>query len=579
MAFPPGFIEDLNERCDIVEVVSDYVELKQKGVNLFGRCPFHSEKTPSFSVNRDKQIYHCFGCGVGGDVISFVMRAENLEFPDAVRFLASRAGIVVPEESDNAASKQRARLLEINKEAARFFYNNLQSSAGDKARRYLEKRGISEKTAKRFGLGYALDSWDSLITGISGYEKSELIAAGLAIAGKNGRVHDKFRDRLMFPIINIRGDVVAFGGRVFDDSTPKYLNSPETPVFNKSQNLFALNIAKMVKGKRLILAEGYMDVIALHQAGFDGAVASLGTSLTEAQARLISKYAEEVVIAYDMDQAGRSATERAISILQKTGLPVKVLELGDSKDPDEFIRKYGSEAFAKKLERSENHIEYRLDAIKAKYDLEDDADRVRYLRDAANLISTLNNPVERAVYAGKIAELGRVSVSVVEKEASLAYSRRTGKEKKKDLRKILSPVTEVQPRSKELRYDNIRSAMAEEGVIRLTMRHSNLLTYASERLSGDIFSAPVLSKIFVEMIKLSEAGMPVTPALLSQSLSGDEMDQLSRILFKESAEDNPETEIKDYIKIIEAEHQKRTPDEGNGLIKQWEMMREKKMWQ
>ena len=328
MAIPESFLQELVEKNDIVDVVGEYVRLtKRSGSNQFGLCPFHSEKTPSFSVSPDRQIYHCFGCGKGGGVINFIMEIENLSFPEAVEFLAKRVGMTMPEQEDSREAKKRRRLLDLNRDAARFFYSCLSKPEGKPALDYMARRQITPHTAKRFGLGYAPDTWDSLINAMKalGYSEYEMFDAGLVRKGKNGGHYDTFRNRLMFPVIDVRGDFIGFSGRILGDGEPKYMNSPETMVFNKSRNLFALNLAKKSKSGHIILAEGNVDVVMMHQAGFDGAVASLGTSLTPEQARLISHYTNEVIIAYDNDGAGKKASQRAIGLLEKLDLKVKVL--------------------------------------------------------------------------------------------------------------------------------------------------------------------------------------------------------------------------------------------------------------
>ena len=345
MPFPEKFIDDLVARNDIVDVVSGYVRLsKRSGANQFGLCPFHSEKTPSFAVNPEKQIYHCFGCGKGGSVINFIMEIENLGYRDAVAFLARRAGMAMPQEQEDAESRKRARMLALNKDAARFFYEQLSTPGGSRARDYMARRRISPATARNFGLGFAPDSWDSLEKAMrqKGYSDFELAEAGLVRRGKNGGFYDTFRDRLMFPVIDVRGSVIGFSGRILGDGEPKYMNSPETLVFNKSRNLFALNLAKKSKSGYILLSEGNIDVVSLHQAGFDSAVASLGTSLTPEQARLLSRYTDQVIIAYDNDGAGIKASQRAIGILEKLDVKVKVLRLEGAKDPDEFIKARGA---------------------------------------------------------------------------------------------------------------------------------------------------------------------------------------------------------------------------------------------
>ena len=323
MAFPQQFLDELVSRNDIVDVVSSYVSLTRKGGNYFGLCPFHNEKTPSFSVSPDKQIYHCFGCKHGGGVISFIMEIENLSFPDAVRFLAKRVNMEVPEDhTDQEAAWRRQRVLALNRDAARWFYQNLSRPEGAAVAAYLDKRQITRRTAVNFGLGAALDSWDSLLTAMlqKGYTKAELLAAGLVVQNQQGRLYDKFRNRLMFPVIDVRGDVVAFGGRVLDKSEPKYVNTQETIVYSKRRNLYGINLAKKTKRPNIILCEGNIDVITLHQAGFDNAVASMGTALTTEQIRLLSRYTKELVLCYDNDGAGKAATEKAIALLENSGV-------------------------------------------------------------------------------------------------------------------------------------------------------------------------------------------------------------------------------------------------------------------
>ena len=386
MAFPPSFIDELVARNPIEDVVGQYVTLKRSGANLFGLCPFHGEKTASFSVAPDKGIYYCFGCHKGGGAINFMMELEGLSYPDAVRALAKRAGMEVPEDEQyQSRYRQQERLWALHKEAARFFHSQLYSATGEAALQYALGRGMNKYILTTFGVGYAPDSWDSLVKamGAKGYTKQELIDSGLVtVSQKNGNLFDRFRDRLMFPIIDTRGNVIAFGGRTVkkDADTAKYLNSPETLIFNKRKNLFGLNLAKKTKQDHLILVEGNIDVVALHQYGFDNAIASLGTSLTEDQAVLLSRYTENVVLIYDGDEAGQRATQRAIPILEKAGISVKVLKLRDAKDPDEFLKKFGADRFKLLLEESSNRVEYQLGAIAKKYDLKEDAQRIKFIQ-------------------------------------------------------------------------------------------------------------------------------------------------------------------------------------------------------
>lgn len=560
MAIPAQFIDELMARCDIADVVADYVPLTRKGGSLWGCCPFHSERTPSFHVVPERQMYKCFGCGKGGGVINFIMEIENLSYPDAVRFLAKRAGLQVPEErGDGGFRKKRERLLALNKEAARYFHSVLHSPAGQAGVAYLfGKRKLSKSTVTRFGLGMAPEGWDKLITAMAakGFEKGELLEAGLVVRSKEGRVYDRFRNRVMFPIIDLRGDVIGFGGRVLDDSTPKYLNSPDTPVFNKGRNLFALNIAKKTRLGRIILTEGYMDTLSLHQAGFDCAVASLGTALTPDHAQLLSRYTKEVVIAYDGDGAGVSAAQRAIGLLEKTGMKVRVLRMKGAKDPDEFIGKYGSEAFAKLLDQSENHIEYRIDQVKGKYDLTDDAQRVEFLKEVVPVLAQLPSPAEREIYGARCAETAGVSADVVAQEVKRERSRQSWKEKKQQERRDLTPAVQLQPKERALRYENIRSARAEEGILRLVILDPELFGSAAA-LDPEHFSAPLLGKVFGMLRERWTEGLAVSLAALAGELEPSEMSHLSGVLSQPESLQNGTQAMRDYIEIIETEAEKR----------------------
>ena len=408
MPFDRIFLDELSARNDIVEIVSQYVQLKKSGANYFGLCPFHNEKTGSFSVSPDKQIFHCFGCGAGGGVITFIMKAEGLTFPDAVRYLAERAGMQIPEqgEAERKAARHRERLYALCRDAGRYYYDTLWRPENRTAQQYFINRGLSRRTMNRFGLGYAPDSFHALIDAMTakGYTREELMDAGLVSRSEKGHIYDRFRNRVMFPIIDVRGHVIAFGGRVLDDSKPKYLNSPETPIFHKSRNLFALNLSKSTKNDYFILAEGYMDVIALHQAGFDSAVASLGTSLTEEQARIIARHTDRIVISYDADGAGQAAAQRAIDILKKCDLQVKVLRIPGAKDPDEFIKALGGEEFQKRLDHAENSFFFELRQLQKNYDLSDPEQKTAFHREIARKLCTFSEEVERENYIEAVAQ-------------------------------------------------------------------------------------------------------------------------------------------------------------------------------
>ena len=568
MAIPDRFLDELIARIDIVDLVSESVRLTKKGRNYWGLCPFHSEKTPSFSVSADKQIYKCFGCGKGGGAINFVMELDNLPFRDAVALLAKRAGLEVPDSGYSAGAKERReKLLAINKQAARAFHRWLYAPEGVEGLAYLQRRGLSRRTLTSFGLGFAPNRWDALIQelGQQGYDKRDLLDAGLAVSNQDGRIYDRFRNRVMFPIIDIRGEVIGFGGRVMDDSTPKYLNSPDTPVYNKSRNVFALNIAKKSKAGRVILTEGYMDTISLHQAGFDSAVASLGTALTPEHAQLLSRYFPEAIIAYDGDGAGVSATQRAIPLLERAGMKVRVLRVTGAKDPDEFIKQFGRDAFLRLLDQSENQVDYRLEQIRKKYDLSDDSQKVGFLQEAAQLLSSLPSAVEREIYGRHAAETAGVSPEAVAQEVKKAFQRRLRKEQKQQERRDLTPAIQLQPKSRGLRYENIRSARAEEGVLRLLLLDPSLHRELTQ-LRPEEFSSPLLGKAYALLLRRAEDGLSTQLSLLAGELTGEEMDHLTQVASSPESMANSRQSLADYIAVIRAEAIKRSGASGNDLL-------------
>ena len=515
MAFPPSFLDELIARNPIEDVVGQYVSLKRSGSNLFGLCPFHGEKTASFSVSPDKGIYYCFGCHKGGGAINFMMEVEGLSYPDAVRALAKRAGMEVPEDEQyQSRYRQQERLWALHKEAARFFHSQLYAPVGKEALEYAFGRGMSKSILTTFGVGYAPDSWDALVKAMKakGYTEEELKESGLvSISQKNGNIFDRFRDRLMFPIIDVRGNVIGFGGRIIkkDSDAAKYLNSPETLIFNKRKNLFGLNLAKKSKAGSLILVEGNIDVVSLHQYGFDNAIASLGTSLTEEQATLMSRYTDQIILIYDGDKAGQNATQRAIPILEKAGMQVKVLQLKDAKDPDEFLKKFGADRFRLLLEESSNRVEYQLEAIRKKYDLGEDDQRVKFIAEAAEFLSTLGSAVQREVYGHRAADEAKISYDAMKLEVNEAFKRRVARERKKQEKIDLAPAQALQPKSRSIRYDNVKSAMAEETVLAMALKDPALLDTA-KNLSGGIFQ-PTSGKCLCTAAPPPRAGTGCVP--------------------------------------------------------------------
>ena len=558
MPFPQPFLDALVERNPIEEVVGQYVTLTRKGSNLFGLCPFHSEKTGSFSVAPEKGIYYCFGCHKGGGVINFIMEIESLSYPDAVRFLAKRAGLEMPEDEEYRAQYKRTeRLYALCKDAARWFRKQLLADAGREARDYIVKRGLSTQTVNRFGLGFSPNEWSALMDAMQkqGYTQKELLDAGLAVNGQKGGVYDRFRNRLMFPIIDIRGNVIGFGGRVMDDSTPKYLNSPETEIFNKRKNLFALNIAKKSKQGRMILTEGYMDALSLHQYGFDCAVASLGTSLTEEHAAILAKYVPEVVLTYDGDEAGQNATRRAIPMLEKTGIQVRVLRMQGAKDPDEFLKKYGAQRFEVLLDSCQNQAEYRLDSLRRKFDLTLDEQRVEFLSQAAALIASFPNAVQREIYGRRAAEAAGITPEAMQLEVKKAYRKSRAIEKRKREAQELDIARQRAPKIRAIHYDNLRSATAEEGLICMLLREPELI--AGVKLPAEACSVDLFGRVLTQLRQRVQSGRPVSLAAMEGEFTPEEMSHLSYILSKDTSPVSDEA-LADYLRVIQEEYEGRT---------------------
>ena len=567
MAFPQSFMDELTARNDIVDVVGGYVPLVSKSGSYWGCCPFHSEKTPSFHVLPDKQMYYCFGCKKGGGVINFIMEEENLTFPEAVRFLAKRAGMEVPEDDgDREAGRRRARLLELNRDAARFYYQLLQQPEGRAVQDYLDRRQIRRATAVKFGMGASLDSWDTLLTAMTkkGYTKAELLDAGLVVQNKNGGLYDKFRNRLMLPVVDTRGDVVAFGSRVLDKSEPKYMNSSETPVYSKRRVLYGLNLAKKTRRPNIILCEGNLDIVTLHQAGFDNAVASMGTALTVEQTRLLSRFTKELVLCYDNDNAGKIATERALQILNDSEFSVKVLQLprrlvdGEyvKQDADDFIKFQGADAFERLLSGSENGMEFRMAQVAGKYDLGSDEGRIAYCGEVSELIAALPSPVEREIYTRRAADAAGITADALALEVQRTAKRLSSRQRRAELRRDLNPAGQLQPQERSLRYENLRSARAEEGILRLLLLDESLFP-AQPPLAQEQFSSPLLGRVFALLWEARGAGRPLSLSILTGELTPEEMSHITAICQQPESAQNARQALGDYIRIVRAESDKR----------------------
>ena len=590
MAIPEQFIDDLVARSDIADVVSSYVHLTRKGNNLWGLCPFHNEKTTSFSVSPDKQIYHCFGCGKGGGVISFVMEMENLPFVDAVKLLAKREGLEVPETGENEAyRKKRTRLLELSRDAARFYHEYLTGPGGQRVRDYIAQRQISPRTATRFGLGAAPDQWDALTKAMTakGYTKLELMDAGLAVAGKNGGIYDKFRARLMLPVIDVRGEVVGFTSRILPgEEGAKYLNTPETALFKKGRLIYALNFAKNTKRPNLVLVEGNIDVITLHQAGFDNVVATMGTALTEEHARILARYTKELVLCYDNDTAGKQSTDRVLNILKNANLTVRVLQLPNAydtegkpvkQDPDDFIKKFGPAAFEKCLNGSAGQNDYRLDSLLSRHDLSSEEGRLAYLKEAVVTVAALQSPIEREIYGNKAAAAAGISNSAMAQEIARYRKDKTWQARKRQAKKDLTPSVQLQPKARELRYENIRSARAEEGVIRLLLLDPGLLDQTGG-LGPEQFSSPLLAKLYVLLQQRHSQGLSLQLGALSGVLTPEEMSHITGIVEQPESPTNRRQALRDYIAIIQTEAAIRGGSDIDPLLAARDKFREKKSY-
>ena len=558
MAFPPEFLRELGERSRIEDIAPSYVNLRRRGKNLVGLCPFHNEKTPSFCVYPENNSFYCFGCNKGGDIISFIMGVENLDFAEAVKFLAQRAGMALPEEgADLSMSRLRTRILEINRESGRFFFGVLSTPEGKPGLDYLKRRGLDPKTIRHFGLGYAPDSGFALVNHLKklGFSQEELLQSDMVRRSQKGNLYDRYRGRVMFPIFDLRGNVVAFGGRILTDEKPKYLNTSDTPVYHKSSGLFAMNFAKDSGSRQLILAEGYMDVIALHRAGFTNAIASLGTSLTEEQARVIRRYADEAVICYDSDEAGRRATQRAIPILKNAGLLVRVITVPGGKDPDEFFRadpQDGPLRFKKLIQESGNDTEYRLSVTRDKYDLSTEDGKKRYLQEAVvQVLAPIRDSIERDVYAGKLAEetgVGKESILASARRAAAIQGKQRRKEELKAQREVVAARTVANPDKKR----HMRAALAEEGILCYLFWHQDKIRLLEERLPPEKWVTPWGRRVYALLLGKTNHG-EITLSDLAGELSSEELSELTRVLAERREVPPAWEDVEEYCRIIQDE--------------------------
>ena len=556
MRISERFIQELQDKIDIEQVISSHISLKRRGKNLVGLCPFHNEKTPSFTVYPESRSFYCFGCGAGGDVISFVRRMDNLDYVEAVKSVAQMAGMSMPEDGyDDTLAKQRRRLLEANREAARFYNACLMDPKNKDALDYFLRRGLSINTIRRFGLGYAPDDWRELINHLKskGFTEHELVLANLARrSDKNGRAnfYDNFRNRVMFPIIDLRGNVIAFGGRVMDDSKPKYINTSDTMVYKKSNGVFGMNLAKNNNDNKFILVEGYMDVIALHQAGFTNAIACLGTAFTNEQANLLSRYAEEIIICYDNDEAGKTATQRALGVLGKTGLKLRVVSMEGGKDADEIIRKHGKERFADLLRGASNKTEYKLLEERSKYNLATDDGKLRFLMAATQILASCGS-IEQDIYATRLSnELG-VNVESIKAQLKTASAR----QKRLDEARKRTETSEMLMKSNEdknnpERAKNLGAAKAEETLIASFLRNPDFYNKLKEKISPDDFVTAFNRRVYECLIRGLESGVEPSLALFSADFTPEEMDSVTRISLIAPNLSNTLRECEDCINVL-----------------------------
>lgn len=558
MALDSSFISDLKFRCPIDEVIGSYLTLKRAGSRYVACCPFHNEKTPSFTVFTDTSSYYCFGCGEGGDVITFIMKQEHLEYMDAVRLLADRAGLAVPEQTpvSDGRKKARERMLEMHRLAARHYYKNL--TAGDNAgTAYLQTRGLSTATARRYGLGFAKDSFDDLKNVLleAGYSLQEGFAAGLlAKSQKNGSYYDKFRNRLMFPVIDLRGNVLAFSGRTLSpDGTPKYMNSPDTDIYRKGNVVFGLNLAKDAPGDTLILCEGNIDVVMLSQAGFQNAVAPLGTAFTVDQARRLSQYAKTVVIAFDNDSAGLKATGKAIDFLKNSGVTVRVLQMQGAKDPDEFIKKYGKERFELLVNRSKTPTEYRIDVLRGQFDLADTAQKMEFISRGADVIAGLSSPVEREIYAGMLARELEVSIETMRTDIERRHKKKETAERRRSVqaeqRETLGGTDRVNPQRK----DNLLASRAEEMLIVILYRNPDLLEEITSKISPSEFVTDFNREVFSYITECFSADKSAQELSFSSRFDAAQTSKITFLLNTIVLSDKQRAQAEDCISTIKAQ--------------------------
>ena len=552
---PHEYIEELTRRTDIVELVGSYVQLKRKGRLYGGLCPFHSEKSPSFYVYPDTQSFYCFGCGAGGDAITFAKKINSIDYPEAVKMLAARAGMPEPQEDDKTG-RMRSRILSMNKEAARFFHACLNSTVEEarQARAYWRRRGLDDKTIVRFGLGYAPNDGQALYQFLrdKGYNQQELDASGLFKRSPSGRIYCLFWKRVMTPIFDLRGNIIAFGGRVLDDSKPKYVNSPETLVYHKSDTVFALQIAKRSASRRFVLCEGYMDVISMQQAGIDTAVCACGTALTPDQVRLISEYADEVILSYDSDEAGQKATLRSLELFRNSPVKVGVLQIPGAKDPDEYIKKYGAERFQALLDGVGNALDFRLGRLRSQYDLSQDAQRLEYVKQAVDLLAERSSPTEQEVYAGRLAEETNISKTAIMTQLETAV-KRVGSKRRYEKKKAVLQSGEMNQIKVSYTAGGSQAlgiVSAQQRLLAAILREPQYLDLVKDQLTAEQFIQPQQKELYEAMLRCREQGVEISLTALHAFAGEEALNELSHLAAQYSDVNCTPDDIRLYLDRI-----------------------------
>lgn len=584
MAFSDDFLERIKDANEISSVVSSYVSTKRSGHDSVCLCPFHSEKTPSCHIYGDTQSFYCFGCGAGGSVIQFIMLIEHLDFQESVRFLAQRAGIPMPEDSYDRTADIKQRLLEINREAARFYRDILISDKGSEGWNYLRGRGLSENTIRKYGLGYAPDDWSTLKNHMlaKGYAEQELVDAALLSRSQKGTTYDKFRHRVMFPIIDRRGNIIAFGGRTLEADAPaKYLNSDETLVFHKRGSLFSLNFAKNTKEKYLILCEGYMDVISLNQAGFDNAVATLGTAITPEQARLMRQYCEEVVISYDSDGPGQKATMKAINLLGEAGVEAKVLQMTGAKDPDEYIQKYGADGFRMLIQQSGGAISFELQKLSQGLDMDTPEGRASYLKKAVALLADVDNRIDRLVYISDTAKLCGMSSGEIEKAVDERRRYKSYDAKRQERRDLINPPARNN-RSEFKAPAQSPEQKAERGIIAFMFHSPDLLSKVETKLKPEDFPSEVYRNMYNIVANRIKNGISLDLSSIGDEFSAQDVGRITGIINENNLLPYQKERLNEYITVLEKYRdrtQGKKPEEmtNEDLLQQMEKLRRDKL--